>query len=137
MTKSLRVLARGGILVIDVDHASAATTRGQRKYVGRKSVKAWKEEDLPEGCPRHLHSNEFLEQGQQSIPHMAFPSLGRPVTVSNSSYYRKVVKKGALWPADAETAAACGVRFDPTFGGEYPELVKKSAAMGRKKDGDE
>lgn len=134
--EKLRVLARGGILVINVDHANAAQTRGQRSYVGRKSVKAWKEDGLPEGCPKHLHNNEFLEQGQQPIPHMAFPSLGRPVTVSNNSYFRKQVKKGALWPADAESAEACGVKFDPTFGGEYPSLVK-SAAKGRGKDGDE
>ena len=48
-------------------------------------------------------------------------------------YYRERVQEGGLWPADAETAEACGVVLDPTFGGEYPELI---AAPLRKPKGD-
>lgn len=136
MDQSLRVLARGGILVLDVDYASAARTRGQRAYVGRRTVKSWDAAALPADCPVHLHSNEFLESGQQAIPHCAYPKRSAPVIVDNNSYYRKQVAQGSLWAADETTALACGVKFDPTFGGEYPELVK-SAAKGRNKDGDE
>lgn len=34
--------------------------------------------------------------------------------------YRREVREGALWPADKETAEACGVPFDPKFGGADP-----------------
>lgn len=131
---TLRVLARGGILVLDADHAAASS--GQRSYVGRDVVPAWKVEDLPKGEPRHVQTNEFLESGESKIPHCAYPRAASPVTVSNSSYYRKIVKQGALWPFDQATALECGVRFDPTFGGDYPELTKTAARKDRGKDGD-
>lgn len=135
MLNTLRVLARGGILVLDVAHAEAAQTRGHRAYVGRKTVRAWKLEQLPEDCPRHEHHNDFLENGQPPIPHCAYPKRTHVVEVPNTSYYRKIVRKGALWPADEATAAACGGKFDPKFGGEYPNLIK-AAAKHRGKDGE-
>lgn len=132
---TLRVLARGGILVLDADHAAAS--RGQRSYVGRAALRAWKLDDLPKEAPKHVHTNEFLESGQTKIPHCAYPRTASPTVVSNSSYYRKLVKKGALWPFDEATALVCGVRFDPTFGGDYPELTKTAARKEvRGKDGD-
>lgn len=133
--ETLNVLSRGGILVLDVDYAQAAPTRGQRAYVGRRTVRAWKVKDLPEGCPRHVHDNEFLEPGQAHIPHCAFPSRKHPVAVPNTNYYRKQVKAGSLWPADEATALACGVAFDPAFGGEYPNLAKTAKSCG--KDGEQ
>jgi hypothetical protein len=33
--------------------------------------------------------------------------------------YVTAVRDGELWAADAQTAAHCGVAFDPTFGGDY------------------
>lgn len=116
--QSLRVLARGNILVLNVDHAKAQHTHGQRSYVGRSVVRAWSLDGLPKDCPRHEQYNEFLANGEGKIPHSAYPSTGVAVEVSNDSYYRKLVAKGALWPADKETADICGVEFDPSFGGE-------------------
>lgn len=136
MLNELRVLARGGILVLDVAHAEAAVTRGHRAYVGRRTVRAWKLKDLPEDCPRHEHHNDFLENGQPHIPHCAYPRRKHAVAVPNTSYYRKQLKKGALWAADEATALECGAKFDPTFGGEYPALVK-AAAKDRGKDGEQ
>lgn len=135
MADTLRVLARGNLLVLDVAYAEASGTRGQRAYVGRQSVRAWTLDELPKGCPRHEAHNEFLERGNDKrIPHAAYPSLGSAVEVPANNYYRKQVRIGALWPADEATAKECGARFDPTFGGEYPHLVK--AASKRGKDGD-
>jgi len=134
MSDSLRVMARGGILVLDVAYAQSPTTRGQRAYVGRRTVRSWKLEDLPQGCPRHEQANEFLERGNDArVPHSAYPATGAAQVVPNSSYYRKQVSLGALWPADEATALECGVKFDPTFGGEYP---KDKPASKRGKDGD-
>ena len=121
---TLKVLARAGLLVLDVEHAKVG---GHRAYVGRRTVRAWKLDDLPEGVPRHEHHNEFLENGQSAIPHCAYPATSFPAEVANTSYYRKLVKKGALWPFDEPTALACGVAFDPTYGGEYPALTKSAA----------
>jgi len=135
MGETLSVLARGGLLVLDIEYAYAAPTKGQRAYVGRASRRAWKEADLPKDCPSHVHSNEFLEPGAKHIPHVAYPRKDNPTEVPASNYYRKQVKKGALWAADAATARECGAKFDPTFGGDYPNLVK--AARKRGKDGNE
>ena len=33
--------------------------------------------------------------------------------------YRRDVREGALWAADEDTARECGVKFDPSFGGEH------------------
>jgi len=131
--KELRVLARGGLLVLDVAYAEAAPTRGRRAYVGRRAVSDWDLDKLPKGVPHHEHNNEFLEQGPVAIPHVAYPRRDTPSIVPNASYYRKVVQKGALWPADVDTAVACGVVFAPTFGGEYPA---HASANKRGKDGD-
>jgi hypothetical protein len=40
----------------------------------------------------------------------------------------KAARDGDLWPADEETAKACGCPFDPTFGGERPETIKEFKA---------
>lgn len=113
----IRVLARGGCLVLDLEFTEQT---GRRKYVGRSEVYSHKLEDLPEGEPRHVHYNQFLERGNDTpIPHAAFPKLSEPVTVPARKEYTKAVRTGSLWPADAETAVICGCEFDPTFGGEY------------------
>lgn len=41
----------------------------------------------------------------------------------------KACRDGDLWPADKETAAACGVPFDPKFGGG--EVSEKPAKGGK------
>jgi hypothetical protein len=38
-------------------------------------------------------------------------------------------KEGDLWAADDATAKACGVAFDPTFGGETTQTIKDFKAQ--------
>jgi len=125
MANTLRVLARGGILVLDVEHASSPGTQGKRAYVGRETVRQWHVEKLPPGVPTHIQSNEFLEVGELPIPHCAYPALPVPVEVPGTRYFKRAVAEGDLWAADRETAIVCGASFDPTFGGEYPSLTPK------------
>lgn len=110
MAQTIKVLARGDILVLDVDYAKAT---GARKYVGRDTVTAWKEEELPAGCPRHLQANEFLEPGQPALPHTAYPATAEPQTVALMTHARDV-RRGDLIPADKASADLCGVAFDHT-----------------------
>jgi hypothetical protein len=52
--------------------------------------------------------------------HAAFVKyVGKVLTVPDRAEYRRHLRDGDLWPADQETAAACGVPFDPDFGGEH------------------
>lgn len=91
----LKFYARGTALVSD-PHAQE---RGIRRFVGRRfqevSTGRWG------WCP--------TEKGQETDPH---PDLIR------------AVRDGDLWPADEATAKACGVGFDPTFGGERTQTIK-------------
>lgn len=121
----LRVLARGGVLVFDVDRAK---NTGKRVYVGRTTVKSHNESDLPDGEPKHVSYPEFLERGQSQMLHMAFPKKREHSVVAASSFYKKAVMNGELWPADKKTAFLCGVAFDSTFGGEFKPIEKKGAA---------
>lgn len=46
-------------------------------------------------------------------------STGEVVEVHDHfAEYRAAVSDGSLWAADEDTAARCGVEFDPNFGGE-------------------
>jgi len=115
--KTLSVYCKGDALVLDYDFAIGSG--GHRRYIGRHTLASWNLDDFPEGVPYHEQSNEFLTLSDRAIPHTAYPPTGKPATVLNTSYVRKTVQKGMLWPADLETAKACGVEFDPLFGGEY------------------
>lgn len=106
---TLKVYSVGSILVLDIDYAQQAG--GRRKYVGRYEVPSWDIGALPPDAPRHIHYNEFLEPGQKAVPHVGYPALSAPAEVPNTSYYRKAIVKGDLRPADAATAAECGVEF--------------------------
>lgn len=112
MLSALRVFPNGNILVLDIDFA---TQTGRRAYIGRQATSAWTVEELPQDAPRHESSNEFLEPGQQPVPHVAFPTTGRAASVPNVPYYRKAVADGDLLPADAATARECGVAFNGTL----------------------
>lgn len=106
--KTLSVYASGGKLCMDADYIRHT---GRRRYIGRTEVFAWKEEDLPDDVPCHVHENEFLEPGEVPIPHVAYPAKDQPESVVDSAYIRKMVANGSLLPADAETAKVCGVPF--------------------------
>lgn len=113
----MKVLARGEYLVLDQDFGAQT---GQRRYVGRRAVAAWKQADLPAGEPFHTPSMEFLEPESKPVPFVAYPKGAAPVDVPATRFYLKELRAGTLWAADAETAKAAGVPFDSSFGGEYP-----------------
>jgi hypothetical protein len=126
--KTLRVYARGGILVLD--DAYAAASGGRRAYVGRDAVGTWVEDDIPDGVPAHMATTDFLAPGESPVPHYYYPRRLVPQEVTATGYMRKMVRTGSLWPADVETATECGVPFDPTFGGEvstHSKSGKRSA----------
>lgn len=50
----------------------------------------------------------------------AFVGHDEDIEVPDTVEYRRHLRDGDLWPADAETAQAAGVPFDPAFG-EQPE----------------
>ena len=106
--QALRVLPAKDILVLNIEFASST---GSRKYVGRQAIPAWSLDELPQDCPRHEASAEFVNPGDKRTPHFAFPVTGAPEIVPNISYYRKALAKGDLLPADAQTARECGVTF--------------------------
>jgi len=69
---------------------------------------------------------EFVdaEIGGGKRRHAAFVKhVGRVLTLPDRAEYRRHLRDGDLWPADAETAASCGVAFDPLFGGEHTDEV--------------
>lgn len=89
MAETLRVRARGTALVQDIDALDANTKR----FIGR----AYKE----------------VEPGV-----WGFVPTGEDAVVRAHTEYVRELKEGMLWPADEATAKRCGVKFDPTFGGE-------------------
>jgi len=108
----LRVLAHGKILVLDVE--ATKQRGGRRTYVGRDEHFAWKAEEIPEGVPCHMHSNDFLEPGDKPIPHCWYPARTEPDTVPASRDYLKPLKQGALLPADEATARFAGLPWTST-----------------------
>jgi hypothetical protein len=65
------------------------------------------------------------DDSHTTLRHAAFVKhVGKVVTVPDRAEYRRHLRDGDLYPADGETAAACGVPFDPDFGGEHDEDAK-------------
>jgi hypothetical protein len=98
---------------------------GFLRYVGLESHYTNNVAELPEGhtCVT-VQANEFLEPGQKVLPHAWHVKKTEPTEVPLDGYFIKRLQKGELWPADTATAKIAGVPFDPTFGGEYPNLSK-------------
>lgn len=98
----LRVLARSG-LVSDYARLAASIAAGVA---------------LP-------HADKFV--GRAFVPDASGATAGawvaksEPTDVPNVAEYRNAVVEGSLWPADEATAKACGVPFDPFFGGQFAE----------------
>lgn len=99
LVEKLRFRARGEALVQNYEKHEA----GVKQFVGRRL------KPLPEG-------------------RFAFTPTDEADTVLYCAEYVKACKDGDLWPADAETAAACNVPFDPTFGGavKAPDKLVKT-----------
>lgn len=101
MSEKLKFLARGTACVPDPHGADANPQR--RRTVGKthKEVKPGTWGWIPNDAPDELLYHHDLA---------------------------KAVKDGDLWAADEATAKACGVDFDPTFGGEDAKVGAKRAA---------
>lgn len=93
--KKLRFRARGEALVQNFERLEA----GIKSFVGRKFVQV---------------------EGDQ----WGFKPTGESEEVTYCAEYVKACKDGDLWPADAETAAACGVPFDSNFGAPADKSAK-------------
>ncbi len=100
--KKLRFRSRGEALV--QNHARLEA--GIKSFVGRKFLEV--EPGVFGFCP----TNEAEE-------------------VAYCAEYVKACKDGDLYPADAETASACGVSFDPAFG--VAKAADKSSAKSAEK----
>lgn len=119
------VLAKGALLVPDY-----ARMQATQKFclVGRTVHTAPKVDALPPEvrCAPLRHRDATEHTGAPPFVE-AWPAKQAPVQVPATgeagSYYRERIAEGGLWPADKETAEACGVAFDPTFGGEYPAIT--------------
>jgi hypothetical protein len=83
----LRFRARGSALVQNFERLEA----GIKSFVGRKYVE--------------VNPGEW-----------GFKPTDQAEEVPYRAEYAKACKDGCLYAADAETAAACGVSFDPSFG---------------------
>jgi hypothetical protein len=110
---SLRVLQRGDAMVQDY---RALFDTGTRRFVGLRFDPT-------------LGPEFFDEFDHQTKRHGGFVKLtDEPVTIANEDPYYgeyvKHIKQGDLWAADAATAAAAGVVFEPDFLGEHPETAK-------------
>jgi hypothetical protein len=97
MPKTLRFRARGEALVTHFERLDANI----KSFVGRKFVRL--------GGPIPGPDDRF-----------AFKPTGEVEEVLDRAEYRKACSDGDLWAADQETADACGVRFDPSFGAPPP-----------------
>ena len=100
----LRVLAKGTAMVPHLESFEAGTKR----FIGRKH-------DRTLGAAFRDENGQEQRQGGWPPAH----SPANPHAVDDRAEYRQHVKEGDLWAADEMTAAACGVKFDKTFGGEY------------------
>lgn len=98
---ALRILARGSASVPD--------------YVKlANSIKA----GVPLPAASRLIGRDFvLDESGKTMG--SYPAKPVPTEVPDVHEYRQHVIEGSLWAADEATAEACGVKFDPTFGGEF------------------
>ncbi len=85
--KTLRFRARGTALVQNYEAMEARIKR----FIGRRYLE--------------------VEPGV-----FGFVPTGETDEVKYGAEYVRACKDGDLWPADLETAQACGVSFDPLFG---------------------
>jgi hypothetical protein len=99
MKQRLRFFARGTALVADV-HAQEHPTHPVRRFIGRR----W----------------------QEVLPgRWAWAPSEKPQECDYHHDLARAARDGDLWPADEETAKACGLAFDPAFGGEETETIRE------------
>lgn len=110
--QTLRVRARGTALAADYKAAEHSV----RRFIGR-SLKVV-QEDLS-GDGNHV---------------AGWVPIDEAVEIDARAEHMRHVSDGDLWAADEATALACGVKFDPTFGGEVKPAAKptKPAPLAEK-----
>lgn len=94
MTEKLRFLAKGTACVPD-PHGTESTPQ-RRRIVGR--------------------THKEVSPGT-----WAWVRKEKPEELPFHHDLAKAVRDGDLWPADEASARACGVKFDPSFGGEFAQ----------------
>lgn len=57
----------------------------------------------------------------------AFVGSSEVIELPMRGEYLRHLRDGDLWPADEATASICGVKFDPTFGGEHVAPVTETS----------
>ena len=102
--KTLRFFSRGTAMCFDLEAQDA----GVRRYIGRKHDKTLGHEGKDD------YGNKVMSGG--------WPSTSKAQEVPARGEYLMACRDGDLWAADEETAAYCGVKFDPDFGGEHPSV---------------
>lgn len=75
-------------------------------------------------CPDFSAPAHFRRYVGRAADGTGWPSTGQVQEVAFDHHFVRECAGGHLWAADAETAEVCGVKFDPTFGGE----LKKASA---------
>lgn len=93
----MRLLAKGLALAADLEALDA----GVKRFIGR-----------------HI-DRSVGHIGPDGLKSGGWPANSSPDEKEFRAEYKAYVCDGDLWPADEETAAMCGVDFDPSFGGEY------------------
>ena len=98
------------------------------------------ESSAAHGAQKRFVGHEFSESEVEGVDG-EWAQHSRPVEVpsipeTDPSFrelfgeYRNEVRIGALWAADAETARACGVEFDPTFKGDHAPVAAAAPRAG-------
>lgn len=121
MAGKLRFVARGDALVQNFERLE----QGTKCFVGRK----WIEIRTSDPTAAALAAIGAMDLDGPS--RWGWVGTNEPEEVAYRAEYVKACKDGDLWPADAATAAACGVPFDPKFGEASPPksaLVRPTAA---------
>jgi len=108
MAVTLRLRAKGDLLCADYD----AHESGIKRFVGRKHSTAY--------------GHEYRDEQGNLLKTGGWPSTGEPQELPYRAELAQAVREGDCWAADEATAAACGVTFDPTCGGELQEPEKLS-----------
>lgn len=109
--KTLRVLARGSASA----PIHSAHARGMARFVGRI-------DDFDLGTPYMAVGDDGLKVPSVMPARVCSPE---PTTFAQDADPAEFteqllhVRQGDLWPFDEATARMCGVKFDPTFDGEY------------------
>lgn len=111
----LRVLPRGTALCPDFEKQAL----GRNAFIGRDCRPIGPETEDVAFDPRGKATRVKVRTA------VFVTRVGQPVEVPDRKEYRDAIRDGDLWPADKETAAAVGVKFDPSFGGEHSPEVRQ------------